>query len=70
MEDWWFIGLKEYFKLKEGEVAWSKDFSGHKAGIFLQIWKNPHPETPLKWIKVESNKNGQFFLFAITGLYK
>lgn len=70
VDDWWFIGLKEGFKLKEGEVAWAKKFSGHKAGIFLQIWKNPSPEIPIKWIKVESDKNGQFFLFAITGVYK
>ena len=70
IDDWWFIGLKEDFKLKEGEIAWEKSFSGHRAGIFFQIWKNPNPEIPIKWIKIESNKNAQFFLFAITGLFK
>ncbi|MCM8804139.1 MAG: hypothetical protein NC833_02660, partial [Candidatus Omnitrophica bacterium] len=70
IDDWWFIGIKEDFKLKEAEIAWEKSFSGHRAGIFFQIWKNPNPEIPIKWIKVESNKNAQFFLFAITGLFK
>jgi hypothetical protein len=70
IDDWWFIGMKEDYKLKEGEIAWTKDFSGHKAGIFLQIWKNPKPDLPIKWIKIESNKNGQVFVFAITGLHK
>ncbi|MCM8807539.1 MAG: hypothetical protein NC926_06305 [Candidatus Omnitrophica bacterium] len=70
VDDWWSIGLKENFKLKEGEVAWEKVFSGHKAGIFLQIWRNPYPDLPIKWIKIESNKNAQFFVFAITVLYK
>jgi len=66
IDDWWFIGMKEDYKLKEGEVAWIKNFSGHKAGIFLQIWKNPKPQLPIKWIKIKAEKNSQVFIFGIT----
>ncbi len=70
IDDWWFVGVKPDFKLTAGELAWEKSFSGHRAGIFFQIWKNPDPLTPVKWIKAEASKNAQVFVFAVTGVHK
>ncbi len=67
IEDWWYIGMRD-FKLMDGEVAWTDNFEGHKAGIFLYIWKNPKPELPIKWIKIKAAGKGQVFVFSITGI--